>query len=139
MPFCRTTLKAAWLPVSYPKECKHLGDHIKRRRLDLGLTRGEAAHQIGVDKDTLLRWESGAFRPTVRRLPKVLEFLGYDPSGGNRSFAQRLVSSRRRLGVSQAALARMLGVASRTVWRWEAQGVLPSPPLKARLEEMLFG
>ncbi len=55
---------------------KHLGDHVKKRRLDLGLSQREAARRIGVSKKAIQNWEFGLFEPTVSCAPRVIEFLG---------------------------------------------------------------
>ena len=42
----KITLRGEKAPsLTYPKELKSLGDHIRKRRLDLGLTQDEVAAQ----------------------------------------------------------------------------------------------
>lgn len=60
------------------KELKTLGDHIRKRRLELGFQK-DAAKQIGVDEATIFNWESNETTPTIRHIPRVIEFLGYNP------------------------------------------------------------
>jgi len=43
---------------------------------------------------------------------------------------------RKRLGISRDALARKLGVATKTVYLWEKGKTNPSPMAKQRLEEL---
>jgi len=40
----------------YPKELKTLGDHIRKRRLDLGLVKRQVAERIGVSEATIYNW-----------------------------------------------------------------------------------
>jgi len=56
-----------------------IGDHIKRRRLELGLLQREAAAQIGVTVDTILNWEHNRTGPKLQFTRKVIAFLGYNP------------------------------------------------------------
>jgi DNA-binding transcriptional regulator YiaG len=128
LPFCRVTLKAAWQPTTYPKKITHLGDHVRRRRLDLGLTQNEAACQIGVRRETLQHWEFGRHESTVSCLSRVIQFLGYDPRPMPTSLPERLVWYRRGLGLSQAAMAREFGIAPRTLWGWETGRREPQGP-----------
>jgi transcriptional regulator with XRE-family HTH domain len=75
----RTTLKAEWKPAGYPNVLKHLGDHLRRRRLDLGLQLKEVAAQLNADQDSVINWEKGRTAPAVRFVSAILTFLGYDP------------------------------------------------------------
>ena len=66
------------LPPGYPLELLSLGDHIRKRRLDLGLLQIEVAAQIGVTESTVWNWEHGT-EPELIHIPAVLAFLGYIP------------------------------------------------------------
>lgn len=52
------------------------------RRLELNLLQREVAQRLGVKTDTILNWEHNRTTPTLRYLPRVIAFLGYDPSVG---------------------------------------------------------
>lgn len=65
-------------PKGYPLEPRTLGDHIRKKRLDLGLQQQEVATQIGVTKSTVWNWEHGT-KPELIHIPAVLAFLGYVP------------------------------------------------------------
>jgi DNA-binding transcriptional regulator YiaG len=58
----RLRLKAL-KPTGIPKDPQTLGEHIKKRRLELGLTQGEASAQIGVSPWNILNWETGHCDP----------------------------------------------------------------------------
>jgi DNA-binding XRE family transcriptional regulator len=80
LPFCHVVLKAKKPPASkYPKELNALGDHIRKKRVDAGLFQKEVAEQIGVDEETIYRWESSESMPQIRFIPAIIEFLGYSP------------------------------------------------------------
>ncbi|MBI1951143.1 MAG: helix-turn-helix transcriptional regulator [Acidobacteria bacterium] len=51
MPFCHVTLRGQKpRPPRYPEVPKTLGDHLRRRRLDLGISQRELAERLGVSK-----------------------------------------------------------------------------------------
>ena len=80
MPFCHfqlTAEKPSCLP--YPAELNTLGDHIRKRRLDLGLTQREVARKLGVTESTIWNWEANRSSRQLRFMPKIIAFLGYDP------------------------------------------------------------
>ena len=56
------------------------GDHVRARRLELGLYRREVAELVGVDETTIYNWESGRNAPAEKVIPRLVEFLGYSPS-----------------------------------------------------------
>jgi transcriptional regulator with XRE-family HTH domain len=96
-----------------------LGDHIHKRRLDVKLLQKQAAEQFGVEETTVYNWESNATSPRIDVLPKVIKFLGYDPFAAPRSMGERLLSARRKLGLTQKALAKRLGMDPGTLARIE--------------------
>jgi transcriptional regulator with XRE-family HTH domain len=65
----------------YPKELKTLGDHIRKRRLDLGLLQREVAERVGVDETTILNWEKGRTEPAKRMRSRILIFLKSEQQG----------------------------------------------------------
>ena len=96
-----------------------MGDHIKKRRLDLKLSRRQAAARIGITKSTLWDWENNRSTPAIHTFPKVIAFLGYDPCPAPETEGERIAAKRRQLGLSRKGLARMLGIDQETVARWE--------------------
>jgi len=63
----------------YPKQLKTLGDHIRAKRLDLGLLQKDVAGIIGVTTDTITNWEIGRNQPMRWHYLKIKTFLGYSP------------------------------------------------------------
>jgi transcriptional regulator with XRE-family HTH domain len=92
-----------------------MGDHLRRRRLDLGLTQRTLARQLGVREETVRSWETGRANPLPRQFGRIVRFLGYDPEEEPGTLADRLRSQRRRLGLTQRELAVRLGVDEGTV------------------------
>ncbi|MFQ5911753.1 MAG: helix-turn-helix domain-containing protein [Nitrospinota bacterium] len=108
-----------------------LGDHIQKRRLDLGLLQREVAEVLGGNATPVHGWERGRTNPSLPFLPKIAAFLGYVPwDGPSRNLGEKIAWARRWLGISQEALARGLGVDPATVARWEGGEVQPSKKLK---------
>jgi transcriptional regulator with XRE-family HTH domain len=120
LPFCHFEFRAA-RPKSerYPKELNTLGDHIRARRLDLGLFQSQVAERIGVNPLTITNWEGNASQPPVQYIPAIIQFLGYDPLEPSTSFPQRLIATRRARGLTQRQLASELGVDPSTIQGWE--------------------
>jgi transcriptional regulator with XRE-family HTH domain len=92
-----------------------MGDHLRRRRLELGLAQRTLALRLGVREETVRLWESGRSRPLPRHYGRIVRFLGYDPAEDGASPGGRLRALRRRLGLTQVEMARQLGVDEGTV------------------------
>jgi transcriptional regulator with XRE-family HTH domain len=119
LPFCS-------IQLTVPKPTKPLpilntvGDHIRRRRLELNLVQRELAERIGVEVDTILNWEHNRSTPTLRHLPKVIAFLGYNPLIKKpETLGEQALQYRKRCGVSQKELARQVGIDPTTLSRLE--------------------
>jgi transcriptional regulator with XRE-family HTH domain len=99
-------LKDAW----YSSKIQTWGDHVRARRLDLGLLQKEGCSIFGVDDTTINNWETNRTKPVVSFLPRIVEFLGYAPYMQPTSFGARLRMHRVALGLSQEKLANQLRV-----------------------------
>jgi transcriptional regulator with XRE-family HTH domain len=97
-----------------------VGDHIRRKRLDLGLTQRILARQLAVREETIHLWESGRAEPLPRAYVRIVGFLGYDPAAPGTSLGERLRAIRRRLGLTQAELAKELCLDEGTIVDLEA-------------------
>ena len=104
---------------SYPKQLKHLGDHLRARRINSGLLQREVAARIGTTKEVIHNWERGHAEPQVRYYPALVEFLGYNPLPEPRTLGQAVRRQRMSRGWSIARLAREAGVNPATVSRLE--------------------
>jgi DNA-binding transcriptional regulator YiaG len=110
---------------AYPQQLVTIGDHLRKRRLDLGLFQLQVAQQLGVDVATVHNWEVKAAEPGLRHLPKIIQFLGYNPLPSARTLAEQLVWHRKTLGLSREELAQCLGVDPGTLWKWECGRRVP--------------
>lgn len=140
MPFCHAELRTA-KPKSerYPKELKSLGDHIRSRRIDLGLFQSQVADLIGVCPLTITNWEGNASQPPVQYIPAIIRFLGYNPFPAADTFPERLATARRTQGMAQKQLATALGVDPTTVRDWENGRHRPTRKKMVLIAPFLFG
>jgi DNA-binding XRE family transcriptional regulator len=79
----------------------------------------EVAKRFGVHTQSIQNWELGKGVPSIRILPKLIEFLGGDPIPEPTGLHYRIAYARRRLGLTQEDLASVLDVNPGTVGRWE--------------------
>ncbi|MGH6870022.1 MAG: helix-turn-helix domain-containing protein [Rhizomicrobium sp.] len=96
-----------------------MGQHLRKRRLQAGLTQKDVAEQIGANHFTYLLWEGDRTNPGVRFYPAIFAFLGYDPFPPPTTVPESILSQRRRLGLSLRAAAGLIGVDEGTLTRWE--------------------
>jgi transcriptional regulator with XRE-family HTH domain len=128
LPFCYRTLRAQKPKDSrYPPDLRTLGDHLRKRRLDLGLRQRDVGHRIGVDACTIKNWELSHTSPETRHLPAIHEFLGYQPFEPGQSLAENLRFIRRTAGLSQEQFAERTGFDESTIAKWERADKLPLP------------
>jgi transcriptional regulator with XRE-family HTH domain len=86
-----------------------LGQHLKKRRKELGLLQREAAERMGVSTDTVVNWEKDNTKPVAAQFRPVVAFLGYDPTPKAQTLAERVEAKQRSLGASLAQVARHFG------------------------------
>ena len=124
----------------YAQELRTLGDHLRKRRLELGLFQKHLAEQIEVDETTIYNWERNATSPQIHQLPAVIYFLGYNPLPVPETLSDTLRSVRKLQGLTQKEMARRLGIDPTTLARWETGKSRPSRKL-LRMTEVgeLFG
>jgi transcriptional regulator with XRE-family HTH domain len=140
LPFCHLRLRAK-KPVNkgYPRELKTIGDHIRKRRLDLGLQQKGVALLICVDKTTIMNWELAHRSPAIWTLPGIIKFLGYVPFAIGESLPEQLIGYRKIRGLSRKKLARILGVDEGTLLRWETGQRRPQGEYARRVRALLVG
>ncbi|MBI2998952.1 MAG: helix-turn-helix transcriptional regulator [Deltaproteobacteria bacterium] len=138
MPFCHTRLRGRKQRNSkYPWKLDKLGDHIRKKRLELGLLQKDLAGKIGVDQGTACRWETNETSPPIRFIPKIVDFLGYNPLPAPKTFPEELLAARRALGLTQRGMAKRLGVDPTTILLWERGKRRPSKKLLPVVQSLL--
>jgi len=56
-----------------------MGEHLKRRRLELHLFQSDLARIFYVDEASIRNWEKNTYRPIERLIPRIVKWLAYDP------------------------------------------------------------
>jgi len=137
LPFCHFTLKAPKpLQKAYPRELTTIGDHLRKKRLDLKLFQKDVAKIIGCDECSIWNWENNYNEPVLKFIPKIIDFLGYVPYDVSKlSFGERIKIIRQSNGLTIRELARELGVDPKTIWNWEKGEHKPTKELRERLEK----
>jgi transcriptional regulator with XRE-family HTH domain len=132
-------MKPVALP--YPGALNTLGDHIRTKRLDLGLRQKDVAQLLGVTTDSVAYWENNRNQPSLRMIPGIIAFLGYNPdldAPADETLGERIIRVRRALGIRQNDLARQLGVDPTTLARWERGESAPAPENRSVLIDFLM-
>jgi transcriptional regulator with XRE-family HTH domain len=75
--------------------------------------------------------------PTIAVIPKIIEFLEYDPEPVPSATHRRIAYARRRLGYTQDDLVNKIGGDTVNLWRWESGRSAPSPEWLTDLQELL--
>src|SRR5947207_8992961 len=67
---------------NYPANPKTLGEHLRKKRVDLSLSMTQLAKLLGLGiTDTAIeKWEKNQNRPTDTHPKLIVEFLGCDPA-----------------------------------------------------------
>lgn len=114
-----------------------MGEHIRRRRLKIGLTQKEAAGKLGVNPWTILNWEKGRTKPPIAAVPAIMGFLGYDPFPQPKTLPQRLLAKRRAMGWSIKEAAEVVGADPASWGNWERGHTILYRQHRARVARLL--
>lgn len=116
-------------------ESRTLGEHLRNRRLILGLSQEDVAGQLGTLREVYERWERDERQPIVSEWPSIISFLGYYPAR-EETAADLVLKARRCLGADQKSLAKVIGVIHQRVRRWEHGRELPPFDAVAQLTHL---
>jgi transcriptional regulator with XRE-family HTH domain len=134
LPFCHVHLRTQRpLSRAYPNALKTLGDHIRKRTLDLQLLQSDVAQTLGVTECSVWNWENNATAPVFPYWPGIIEFLGYNPLPEPQTPAEQLVQARKIQGLSQKEMANRLGVDPSTLARRERREREPTGMFLSRV------
>ena len=144
MPFINFQLSAKKPQnPAYPKTLTTLGDHIRKRRLDLGLWQKDVAATLGVTESTVTNWELNRVTPEFTHLPCIIAFLGYAPPPFDTmpdNIVERMRVYRLTNGLSQEKFAKLIEVDETTIAKWERGDHEPSKKLIEKvLKKLEFG
>ena len=112
---------------------------MRRRRIDLGLLQKDVSNVIGVTEDCITNWEKNRTTPQIQFLPKIIDFLGYNPNHYDiSSFGEIVRDFRQCNGLSHNKLGKLLGVDASTIGSWEIGKSKPHPKTKLKFEKLLL-
>ena len=123
----------------YPTSPVGIGQHIRKRRLDLKLRQLDVAKIIGCDEMSVVNWEKGHSLPALCHMARIVEFLGFDPLSEGDDFAGKLLHHRKLRGMSQKQFAAQIGVDPGTLARWERGERQPDEKLLRKVRKAGFG
>ena len=166
MPFCervvsvpRKDIAPVWtrsFPIS--KEPTTLGEHLKKKRLGVGIRQSEAALRLGVSNRTLSLWETDRVYPAWAFQPRLIAYLGYDPfnnptlgspkgnetsciaflsQSGPLSLGHQIIKRRMEMRKNRKQCAQEMGISVKTLQAWETNRYQPSSTLLKRLVKCL--
>jgi len=125
--------------ISYPHNPITLGEHIRRRRMDLKMSQAAVARSLGVVEDCITYWENHRSEPKVSYYPRILTFLGYSPWQLDISTLQgRLKEYRYRHGLSYKKFGMIFGMDAAHIKKLEEGSTVPFRKTIAKLEHLLI-
>jgi DNA-binding transcriptional regulator YiaG len=70
---------------NYPASPKTLGEHLRKKRINLSLSMTQLAKflGVGITKTAIEKWETNQNYPTPLNRIRIIEFLGFDPDVAN--------------------------------------------------------
>ena len=116
-----------------------LGLHIKKHRLKLELSQRKVGLLIGVDDEAIMCWEIGITEPQIQFVPRIIEFLGYNPYAHleTKTFGGKIKLYRLLHGLSYRNLAKVLDSDMGRVAMWERNKRKPKEPRLSQILEIL--
>ena len=140
LPFCHIQLQAQkHLSRAYPHELKTLGDHLRKKRLDLELLQEDVAKILGTNKASIVNWETNLRSPHIGYVSRIIDFIGYVPfeSISDMSLDEKITTCRKIKGITQGQLAKQLGFDPGTVAQRENYHRKPAKSYLAALNAFL--
>ncbi|MFN0177064.1 MAG: helix-turn-helix domain-containing protein [Saprospiraceae bacterium] len=99
-----------------------MGDHLRKVRLDSGLSQLDVARLLQVSETMVTAWELNRNQPTAKFAKVIIDFLGYIPFPENESLAKQLYMARLVSGKTQQEVSKEIGVDESNL-RWIELGV----------------
>jgi len=113
---------------AYPSSLMTLGDHLRKVRIDRGLSQPQVAKMLKVTTESVTGWELNRYVPQARFAKRIIHFLGYFPfhtselTTGRELFLARLI-----LGHSQEQAAKQTGCDESNLRQIELNERKPQP------------
>jgi DNA-binding transcriptional regulator YiaG len=113
---------------AFPSALQHIGDHIKKTRLERKILIKDLITTLEINRETLRGWELGLWQPFVRHYPKIIHFLGYYPlSHETETLGGKIKKYRFEHGLTQKQFAVLLSTDGCTIALWEGNKRVPLP------------
>ena len=104
----------------YPKELNHIGDHLRKVRLDRGLRQTDLVEIIGAEVHSITNWEKGHTKPSFPKYyGRIIKWIGYNPFPAPANLGEKLWQIRMIRGITAAEASKEIGVDQTTFARWE--------------------
>jgi transcriptional regulator with XRE-family HTH domain len=123
-------------PKGYIREPVTIGEHIRKRRLDLGMTQADASRHIGVTESTVWNWEHGG-EPELIHMPQIISFLGYIPFEMPQDPIGRLNYLKKLRGLSYEKLGKSMKRDPEQLTGWLSGRITPCQRNIKRIESFL--
>ena len=122
--YFRLSLPLRIYPKGYILQPKTIGEHVRKRRMDLGMLQREVAAKIGVTESSVWNWERGT-EPELVHIPKIIAFLGYVPFECPDDLLGRLRYYKLVNGMSFERLGAAMGRDPEQLVDWLSNGMKP--------------
>jgi transcriptional regulator with XRE-family HTH domain len=120
---------------AYPSELNTLGDHLRKVRLDRGLSQPYVAVVLKVSTDMVTCWELNRNQPTAKFAKAIIAFLGYFPfEVEDSSIGKQLYYARLITGKTQRQIARLIGCDASNLRRIELNQRNPFGKTREKIE-----
>ena len=95
----------------YPMNPQTLGEHIRKRRMDLNMTKKAMAIKFNVNEMTVGTWENNKHVPPPKHYANLIKYIGYLPfETKNLSLGKQLYYARQVAGLTQEKLSRLIKI-----------------------------
>ena len=125
-----------------PSDIPGLGQRVKDRRRDWGMTQAELGERLGVSAAAICSCEQGS-TPSMQTIIKIAPWLAEAPPvkraklSIKSAFGKRIQKKRLKIAMSQRALGKHLGVDKDNIRNWESGQHFPSKAYAEMMEEWL--
>ena len=128
LPCCKSiVINALRISRHYPKEIITFGDHIRAKRLDIGLQQKDVAKALNVPTSTIVNWEKNRTKLPYTYYKSICDFLNYCPiENPATNLPLKLLYIRAYMfGMGHREFAKFTGFDESTILHWENGGSRP--------------
>lgn len=101
----------------------------------MNLTKRQLSSNLNVSDITIYLWEKNKVQPSLLQIPKIIEFLGYDPFEKKAEYLGDKIREYRRIhGLTQKDFAKQIGIDNTTLASWERSEHTPTKKLLDKIK-----